>query len=310
MKRLSLLAVLAVFAASCAGPGKVEGGLSEAPGAYAALVVTLCPRSAAAGDFEWRLSGHESPSSADQLREALRSYAMRAGEDLSGFDDKRGHSLNRVALRVDARAPFGRVFEFLTYAAEARITYVSLALLQDWNGPWHRADTGPKLWRLDERFVPADLPTGEMPPRDALAVNVDSARRLYQLKAGPAAEVLDEQPFASVDVILREARDADKWRRSISGRWGSWRDQLSERMRKALRGAPINDVNFGHIGAATGDPVANQTPAMFAFLALDALDRLNRRRNREGVEAVAFHWAYGRASAAVGEIRPLPEQPK
>lgn len=328
MKRAFASAFVLLLALSACSRGPVESGnAANAPGnapampapkaAFERAYVVSCAPTMDARGFMWFESGSEVPFPADALSRHIEAFAKAGGN----WDAKNNRSENRVALRIDCRAPVSEVWRFMDALAAQRVYKFALAMLQEFDPPFHVAGGGEPKWELDERYTLLQLPVEEgmegakyEKGEFALGLNLQwkssfsrcTLQTVFEEDARPVSEI--EELFAE---LLPAAAESRKFKRADQGVYSfgaKLGEEALEKAAKRVKGE-LRAIEIGETGKAASEKrlePGEHAPVAYLFLALDSVARLNAARAREGKKPAEIRFCFGAARGRYFQNVALP----
>lgn len=334
MKRAFASAFVLLLALSACSRGPVESGnAANAPGnapampapkaAFERAYVVSCAPTMDARGFMWFESGSEVPFPADALSRHIEAFAKAGGH----WDAKNNRSENRVALRIDCRAPVSEVWRFVDALVAQRVYKFALAMLQEFDPPFHVAGGGEPKWELDERYTLLQLPVEEglegakyEKGEFALGLNLQwkssfsrcTLQTVFEKDARPVSEI--EELFAE---LLPAAAESRKFKRADQGVYSFGAKLGEEALEKAVKRikGELRAIEIGETGKAASEKrlePGEHAPVAYLFLALDSVARLNAARAREGRKPAEIRFCFGTARGRYFQnvAPPPPPEPE
>lgn len=332
MKRVPWIFAIALvlFTAACSRPvGNSANAPGNAPAAAPApkvafergYVVSCAPTPDNKG-LAWFESGSDVPFAADSLGKHVEALAKAGGN----WDAKNSRSENRIALRIDARAPVSEFWRFVDALLAQRVYKFALAMLQEFDPPFHAAGGGEAVWELDARYQLYQFPIDEGLTRGAdskaaqfsLGFNLNwnskfsrcTLQTIFQKDVRPLKEI--EEVFAS---LLPAAAENKKFKRAEQGVYGFAVKLGEEGLEKAIKSikGELAQISIGERGYAAStkrlEP-AEHPPMAYLFLALDSVARFNAARHKQGLKQAEIRFSFGPAIGGILKTdspKPPPE---
>lgn len=298
-------------------PGNAPTKVKPAGPAERAYVVSCAP-TGDARDLQWFESGKDQPFPGEALKAHIETLAKAGGN----WNAAKKLSENRIALRIDCRAPISEFWRFIDALAAAGVYKFAVAMLQEFDPPFSNAGGGEPVWDLDARYMPLQLPTdanlvrASKEPEFSLGLNLSWRKQFsrcllstnFQRETLPITEV--EEVFSDLLPVVAEGK---RFARAEQGAYSFATKITEEALEKAAKRVKGNlaMVQLGEGGVAASqfrDKPGEHAPVAFLFLALDAVARLNQSRASQGLPPVEIQFAAGSAHGRF--ISTQPDAPK
>ena len=334
MKRVPWIFAIALvlFTAACSRP---SGNSSNAPGnapaaapapkvAFERGYVISCAPTPDNKGLAWFESGSDVPFASDSLGKHIEAIAKAGGN----WDAKNSRSENRIALRIDARAPVSEFWRFVDALLAQRVYKFALAMLQEFDPPFHAAGGGEAVWELDARYQLYQFPVDEGLTRGAdskaaqfsLGFNLNwsskfsrcTLQTIFQKDVRPLKEI--EEVFAA---LLPAAAENKKFKRAEQGVYGFAVKLGEEGLEKAIKSikGELAVISIGERGYAAStkrlEP-GEHPPMAYLFLALDSVARFNAARHKQGLRQAEIRFSFGPAIGGLlkTDAPKLPPEPE
>lgn len=274
----------------------------------------------------WFESGSDVPFPAEALPQHIETLAKAGGN----WNAKDNRSENRIALRIDARASAAEFWRFVDALLAAHVYKFALAMLQEFDGPFHMAGGGEAKWELDERYLKLEFPIDEGLDRPgpvaengfSLGLNLLWSSKFSRCTLQTVFE-RDAKPIAEIEPLFPEllpaAAEGKPFKRASQGIYSfatKLGEEALEKAAKAVKGE-LRIVEIGESARALSGEArhapAEHPPVAYLFLALDAIQRLNASRKERGLEPAAVRFTFGAAKGrrlTGNGVTPVPPKPE
>lgn len=332
MKRVPWILVfaLALFAAACSKPAGPADNLPanapvpQKPVAHERGYVVSCAPTTDNKGLNWFESGSDVPFPGEVLGKHIAVFAKAGGN----WNAKHERSENRIALRIDARAPVSEFWRFVDALTAQRVYKFAVAMLQEFDPPFSNAGGGEATWELDERYQLLQFPVDEGLPNTesktplfSLGLNLNWSSKFSRCTLQTIFEK-DVRPLKEIEelfpALLPSAAENKKFKRAEQGVYGfavKLGEEGLELAAKRVKGE-LAQISIGERGYAAStkrlEP-AEHPPMAYLFLALDSVARFNAARQKQGLKQVELRFSFG---PAVGKFLtssgpvPVPPEPE
>lgn len=305
MKRVPWILVfaLALFAAACSKPAGPADNLPanapvpQKPVAHERGYVVSCAPTTDNKGLNWFESGSDVPFPGEALGKHIAVFAKAGGN----WNAKHERSENRIALRIDARAPVSEFWRFVDALTAQRVYKFAVAMLQEFDPPFSNAGGGEATWELDERYQLLQFPVDEGLPHTesktplfSLGLNLNWSSKFSRCTLQTIFEK-DVRPLKEIEelfpALLPSAAENKKFKRAEQGVYGfavKLGEEGLELAAKRVKGE-LAQISIGERGYAAStkrlEP-AEHPPMAYLFLALDSVARFNAARQKQGLKQV------------------------